>query len=132
MSCINDTVVIDYYYVFLDIICVFFFKQKTAYEMRISDWSSDVCSSDLAHRPRKRDRDARQGLGKAGRAPDPRRPGVPAGTEGRPVPDLFGERLLVRRLCARPAARTGGIEHTRSQDLDEDRAAGLQERERRL
>src|SRR3546814_9834591 len=30
-----------FYYVF------FFFKQKTAYEMRISDWSSDVCSSDL-------------------------------------------------------------------------------------
>src|SRR3546814_5106000 len=29
---------------------VFFFKQKTAYEMRISDWSSDVCSSDLADR----------------------------------------------------------------------------------
>src|SRR3546814_6276184 len=28
----------------------FFFKQKTAYEMRISDWSSDVCSSDLAAR----------------------------------------------------------------------------------
>src|SRR3546814_7305692 len=28
-------------------ILVFFFKQKTAYEMRISDWSSDVCSSDL-------------------------------------------------------------------------------------
>src|SRR3546814_1004392 len=27
--------------------CFFFFKQKTAYEMRISDWSSDVCSSDL-------------------------------------------------------------------------------------
>src|SRR3546814_3186263 len=29
------------------LISVFFFKQKTAYEMRISDWSSDVCSSDL-------------------------------------------------------------------------------------
>src|SRR3546814_7320545 len=29
------------------LVCVFFFKQKTAYEMRISDWSSDVCSSDL-------------------------------------------------------------------------------------
>src|SRR3546814_6603716 len=28
----------------------FFFKQKTAYEMRISDWSSDVCSSDLSFR----------------------------------------------------------------------------------
>src|SRR3546814_6470112 len=27
--------------------CFLFFKQKTAYEMRISDWSSDVCSSDL-------------------------------------------------------------------------------------
>src|SRR3546814_10705811 len=32
---------------------VFFFKQKTAYEMRISDWSSDVCSSDLADLRRK-------------------------------------------------------------------------------
>src|SRR3546814_8618814 len=32
--------------------CVFFFfKQKTAYEMRISDWSSDVCSSDLPAAP---------------------------------------------------------------------------------
>src|SRR3546814_7767866 len=33
-----------------DVMCMvrlFFFKQKTAYEMRISDWSSDVCSSDL-------------------------------------------------------------------------------------
>src|SRR3546814_6832578 len=29
------------------IVFCFFFKQKTAYEMRISDWSSDVCSSDL-------------------------------------------------------------------------------------
>src|SRR3546814_6843396 len=29
---------------------IFFFKQKTAYEMRISDWSSDVCSSDLCQR----------------------------------------------------------------------------------
>src|SRR3546814_3887629 len=29
---------------------LFFFKQKTAYEMRISDWSSDVCSSDLSRR----------------------------------------------------------------------------------
>src|SRR3546814_18743330 len=33
-----------YYYLWY---CVVFFKQKTAYEMRISDWSSDVCSSDL-------------------------------------------------------------------------------------
>src|SRR3546814_18646637 len=32
------------------VVCFFFFKQKTAYEMRISDWSSDVCSSDLRKR----------------------------------------------------------------------------------
>src|SRR3546814_3240549 len=32
---------------FVVFFCFFFFKQKTAYEMRISDWSSDVCSSDL-------------------------------------------------------------------------------------
>src|SRR3546814_4627799 len=33
------------------IVNFFFFKQKTAYEMRISDWSSDVCSSDLLPEP---------------------------------------------------------------------------------
>src|SRR3546814_10823093 len=40
--------------VVVSILSFFFFKQKTAYEMRISDWSSDVCSSDL---------DARAGAG---------------------------------------------------------------------
>src|SRR3546814_11492795 len=53
-------------FVVLYILCVFFFffffKQKTAYEMRISDWSSDVCSSDLQnlfprHAPRPLDGD---------------------------------------------------------------------------
>src|SRR3546814_6301651 len=39
---------------------VFFFKQKTAYEMRISDWSSDVCSSDLYCRPKSGDKMSRQ------------------------------------------------------------------------
>src|SRR3546814_16380795 len=39
----------------------FFFKQKTAYEMRISDWSSDVCSSDL-----RGCRSATQGCGRCG------------------------------------------------------------------
>src|SRR3546814_10578941 len=33
---------------FIVLFLFFFFKQKTAYEMRISDWSSDVCSSDLS------------------------------------------------------------------------------------
>src|SRR3546814_11232637 len=35
---------------YLSLLILFFFKQKTAYEMRISDWSSDVCSSDLNHK----------------------------------------------------------------------------------
>src|SRR3546814_7510918 len=40
-----------------DLVCmcfVVFFKQKTAYDMRISDWSSDVCSSDLVKKMRRR------------------------------------------------------------------------------
>src|SRR3546814_6721634 len=38
----------DVLLVYVCVCCVFFFfKQKTAYELRISDWSSDVCSSDL-------------------------------------------------------------------------------------
>src|SRR3546814_1338091 len=41
LSCLHCAVVFIYSTFF------FFFKQKTAYEMRISDWSSDVCSSDL-------------------------------------------------------------------------------------
>src|SRR3546814_6046267 len=40
-------VLFDFY---LGVLFLFFFKQKTAYEMRISDWSSDVCSSDLPAR----------------------------------------------------------------------------------
>src|SRR3546814_6088151 len=35
------------YVLMLSVVFLLFFKQKTAYEMRISDWSSDVCSSDL-------------------------------------------------------------------------------------
>src|SRR3546814_6653416 len=48
------------------LICFFFFKQKTAYELRISDWSSDVCSSDLAQH--------RGGQGAQGFGRDPRSP----------------------------------------------------------
>src|SRR3546814_2567796 len=40
-------VYMKYVLVFVLVVVIFFFKQKTAYEMRISDWSSDVCSSDL-------------------------------------------------------------------------------------
>src|SRR3546814_15388461 len=60
----------------------FFFKQKTAYEMRISDWSSDVCSSDLTCRgccwdgtPRRIRRNRRPAAGTTcQRRPQPARP----------------------------------------------------------
>src|SRR3546814_2674866 len=44
LLCFNSIIHFILYFFF-----IFFFKQKTAYEMRISDWSSDVCSSDLQH-----------------------------------------------------------------------------------
>src|SRR3546814_93054 len=66
----------------------FFFKQKTAYEMRISDWSSDVCSSDLLW------------VG-----PDPDRPPVSASS---PVADFTrGDACRNRRQCRSVHARTG-------------------------
>src|SRR3546814_3386818 len=43
--CTCSFVMLVVFFIFL--LFFFFFKQKTAYEMRISDWSSDVCSSDL-------------------------------------------------------------------------------------
>src|SRR3546814_13059844 len=59
-----------FWYMF--VFAFFFFKQKTAYEMRISDWSSDVCSSDLARRSTKRN------------SRPPRRP-PPTRTKARPT-----------------------------------------------
>src|SRR3546814_4891890 len=49
MCCIYILVFLSLYWI---TIMFFFFKQKTAYEMRISDWSSDVCSSDLSPTPK--------------------------------------------------------------------------------
>src|SRR3546814_3732652 len=68
----------------------FFFKQKTAYEMRISDWSSDVCSSDL--------RDLQPGLG-------PRRQG-----------DVGGEVLEARRVLVQHRAVVVGPPGQRSEE----------------
>src|SRR3546814_7364820 len=51
-SCLCVFVLCYSFFFLLFIFFFFFFKQKTAYEMRISDWSSDVCSSDLARGPR--------------------------------------------------------------------------------
>src|SRR3546814_13747042 len=59
----------------------FFFKQKTAYEMRISDWSSDVCSSDLMQlKAQEMNRqDVNQINGEAGAGYDVDRPPKPRG-----------------------------------------------------
>src|SRR3546814_14064320 len=57
----------------------FFFKQKTAYEMRISDWSSDVCSSDLARAdPRRAGQGRARDTRRLDRARDRRRGRAPA------------------------------------------------------
>src|SRR3546814_9635839 len=65
----------------------FFFKQKTAYEMRISDWSSDVCSSDLPHPAQKLSPST------ASQSPPPGRPATsPSSPPPSPAP----------RTCPRP------------------------------
>src|SRR3546814_9663358 len=81
-------------YVSVRYICFFFFKQKTAYEMRISDWSSDVCSSDLARR---------RGYPRSWfRHPvDPRQPRLLRGAVG-------GRRLQSGAPARRPGCRGGG------------------------
>src|SRR3546814_18256281 len=73
---------------------VFFFKQKTAYEMRISDWSSDVCSSDLGREV------AMPGIA--------RRP-VLAAFRRDVQAELRGRRLADRYQPRRPPARGHGV-----------------------
>src|SRR3546814_7682544 len=70
---------------------LFFFKQKTAYEMRISDWSSDVCSSDL------RSRDST-----ASHTPKP----------NRPSPSSATTTLASVKLRGRSGERGGGVAGT--------------------
>src|SRR3546814_661318 len=80
---------------------VFFFKQKTAYEMRISDWSSDVCSSDLflVHQPRQRLGKLRVRLVGSGPALglDEQRPARPHAPQPVVQPRRRGDQLALRR-----------------------------------
>src|SRR3546814_13127238 len=78
-------------------ILFFFFKQKTAYEMRISDWSSDVCSSDL-DRSLRGDRRA-DGQGRCLRHPGRRR-----GVRQQAFRELFGRHGLAAVRDRAPAA----------------------------
>src|SRR3546814_2780553 len=84
----------------------FFFRQKTAYEMRMSDWSSDVCSSDLVEdRGTSRHVDVQTGLGQ--RCP-PRIAVRIQRVLGHPLPAIEGRRLDVELvefgLCQKPLA----------------------------
>src|SRR3546814_7342868 len=78
--------------------CFFFFKQKTAYEMRISDWSSDVCSSDLHAGA---DRMARVGAGAGGNGH--RQHAHDEGERGHQDRTEAQARGLDHRLAQRPA-----------------------------
>src|SRR3546814_10436109 len=83
----------------------FFFKQKTAYEMRIRDWSSDVCSSDLpVLLPRRIDRD---------RADHHQRPGaaVVARKRHRPALDRPEERAILDEREAQRRDRRRAVAH---------------------
>src|SRR3546814_2159653 len=62
---------------------IYFFKQKKAYEMRISDWSSDVCSSDLLLRSSGSASCSRPGRRTAGRSSEMRRAIAGGGADGR-------------------------------------------------
>src|SRR3546814_9544090 len=89
----------------------FFFKQKTAYEMRISDWSSDVCSSDLAASLARRRRPSDAAAARHGAGRPQRWPGLAAcrrGTAGRPRRGR--DRRSRGRHCARSEEHTSEIQ----------------------
>src|SRR3546814_942044 len=92
------------------VVFVVFFKQKTAYEMRISDWSSDVCSSDLASALGRGGRSARRrgGPGRGpGRALGARHP-ASAGKDRNPGCGAGGQAAFAR--CLRSEERRVGKE----------------------
>src|SRR3546814_8172344 len=61
LLCLSGLYMLCYIIIVHNTYFFFFFKQKTAYEMRISDWSSDVCSSDLFARDHRHGDDHQQG-----------------------------------------------------------------------
>src|SRR3546814_7435087 len=79
----------------------FFFKQKTAYEMRISDWSSDVCSSDLSQLDRTR-KNADDYVSNGADERDPRFQTDPIGRQGRHAGDR--RKRADRGLRSHPSA----------------------------
>src|SRR3546814_7604925 len=87
-------------------LCIFFFTQKTAYEMRISDWSSDVCSSDLvAYRDHA---DGRHRAADRAALRDARSRGCHAALSVAVAADLARQSGRRRRPCRIRAGRGGG------------------------
>src|SRR3546814_6674284 len=109
-----------------EFMCIFFFKQKTAYEMRISDWSSDVCSSDLdavdrieRRAPAQRLARPRQFLPRRGKAGGQRRDRVGHRPRNR---DLLVQRFLADHVDGQRQSIGG---QARARGGDHDRAAAL-------
>src|SRR3546814_19976122 len=108
----------------LSVCFFFFFKQKTAYEMRISDWSSDVCSSDLVvHFGALRGR-----FGGAGA--DRLRPGIAI-----PIPDAVVDAIVIRdwiveHAAVEPEIARLGLAHRREQREARDKIGRASCRER--
>src|SRR3546814_8558439 len=123
----------DVFFVF-----VFFFKQKTAYEMRISDWSSDVCSSDLTACIEEAILDA--GIPVAGQRRTNARNRLPGETRIRIVEERTGENRLDRDAGdtrtaadeALPAVVVAELEHAADHDAPSidftDQVGGCDER----
>src|SRR3546814_15562496 len=104
---------------------VFFFKQKTAYEMRISDWSSDVCSSDLSAQCRRLSRSSLESNWRFRAYLDARRASRSktrgAGMDGRRCPHLY------------KSFRSGaGTDQARASELSDDPSDPQAEFHRRL
>src|SRR3546814_2538549 len=89
--------------------CFFFFKQKTAYEMRISDWSSDVCSSDLLTDGQAR---ARQGVARGRHRTHTHVLGVYAGMAVGHQTCHGGHASILCRLRGHQQHRSRSEEHT--------------------
>src|SRR3546814_10551695 len=95
------------FFVWCYIFVFFFFKQKTAYEMRISDWSSDVCSSDLPARRKHRRGPVRQLRRAIGRAEaESRRPQLIHSPRKRTPPCASKERRSEERRVGKECVST--------------------------
>src|SRR3546814_10613795 len=110
------------------VLCVFFFffKQKTAYDMRISDWSSDVCSSDLDHRRQYVTRTTARTSQGASRSVHEGRNTYVRDSKGQGVVHRSGERRFGARAWLCNVGRGADHHHTGSGSRSEEHTSELQ------